>query len=69
MTIPRALILAKGENVYHCISRCVLRAYLCGQDFQTGKPIQILACPMLFFISSNSTILDSYQKASVQSKY
>jgi hypothetical protein len=37
MTIPRALILAKGENVYHCISRCVRRAYLCGQDLQTGK--------------------------------
>src|SRR6187431_336349 len=37
MTMPRALILSKEESVYHCISRCVRRAYLCGEDAVTGK--------------------------------
>ena len=37
MTLPRALILSKDESIYHCISRCVRRAYLCGKDAYTGK--------------------------------
>ena len=38
MTIPRHETVVEGEErVYHCISRCVRRAYLCGQDKVTGK--------------------------------
>ena len=32
MTTPRKEILSENEAVYHCISRCVRRAFLCGYD-------------------------------------
>jgi hypothetical protein len=35
---PRSEIVSLGEvGVYHCWSRCVRRAFLCGQDPLTGK--------------------------------
>jgi REP element-mobilizing transposase RayT len=37
MTLPRKLILSKGESSYHCVSRCVRRAYLYGFDKISGK--------------------------------
>ena len=38
MTVARRTIV-EGESVgvYHCISRCVRRAFLCGIDDYTGK--------------------------------
>ena len=41
MTAARNEIVAEGEEgIYHCISRCVRRAFLCGQDDYTGKSFE-----------------------------
>jgi hypothetical protein len=38
MTYPRNLCVSKTERAtYHCVTRCVRRAYLCGQDPWTGR--------------------------------
>ncbi|HVJ80170.1 MAG TPA: hypothetical protein VNC50_03780, partial [Planctomycetia bacterium] len=37
-TYARREIVAKGEiGAYHCIARCVRRAFLCGKDPLTGR--------------------------------
>ncbi len=38
MTMARKHIIIEGERgVYHCMARCVRRAYLCGVDAYSGK--------------------------------
>jgi hypothetical protein len=37
MTSPRShLVDAEDADFYHCVSRCVRRIFLCGEDASTG---------------------------------
>lgn len=41
MTVARQLIVDAGtEGVYHCMARCVRRAFLCGADPYTGQDFE-----------------------------
>ena len=41
MTSARALLIAPGSSgAYHCVQRCVRRAFLCGKDRYTGQSFE-----------------------------
>ena len=41
MTYPRAhLVDAENGGLYHCLSRCVRRAWLCGEDAASGRSFE-----------------------------
>jgi len=38
MATPRSLVVDPSKSgVFHCVSRCVRRAFLCGRDFYSGR--------------------------------
>ncbi len=41
MTYPRSALIPPGSSgVFHCVSRCVRRAFLCGEDSYTGRSFE-----------------------------
>ena len=57
---PRREIVAEGEiGAYHCMARCVRRAYLCGRDSVTGKSFEhrkAWVCERLEFLAGSFAI-------------
>src|SRR5512145_105906 len=60
MALPRSKYVRDGEEgVYHCYSRCVRRAFLCGFDPVTGRDFshrKTLIVDRLHFLASIFTV-------------
>lgn len=41
MTRPRSTLISLADTLwYHCVSRCVRRAFLCGHDHHSGQSFE-----------------------------
>ena len=41
MTYARSILIPRGSaGAFHCVSRCVHRAFLCGEDCLTGRSFE-----------------------------
>ncbi len=41
MTCARSILVKPGSpGIYHCVSRCVRRAWLCGSDRESGRSFE-----------------------------
>jgi len=72
MALPRSKYVQEGKvGVYHCYSRCVRRAFLCGFDAQTGRDfshrkvwianrLRLLVSVFAIEVSSFSVMSDHY---------